>query len=102
MKLNKMMYYFFNFRKLISFFIFLIGLTCYGLGSLNSQELFEKEMRIDSSTKFDDKISEFPSNPLKIVDMIRRMNSLNDATKPSDAIDNALESFIMIDEMEKL
>ena len=96
------MNYFFSFRKLISFFIFLIGLTSYGLGSLNSQELYDKEMQIDSSTKFDPKSSEFPSNPLEIVDIIRRMNSLNDATKPSDAIDNALESFIMIDEMEKL
>ena len=97
-----MMNYFFSVRKLISFFIFLIGLTNYGLGSLNSQELYEKEMQINSSTKFNDKSSAFPSNPLEIVDMIRRINSLNDATTPSDAIDNALESFNMVDETEKL
>ncbi len=34
--------------------------------------------------------------------MIRRANSLNDATIPSDAIDDALKSFNKIDEKEKL
>ena len=98
MKLNKMMNYFFSFRKLISFFIFLIGLTTYGLGALNSQELYEREMQIDSSTKFDNKSSESLSNPFEIVDMIRRINSLNDATNPSDAIDDALKSFNSLEE----
>ena len=34
--------------------------------------------------------------------MIRKANSMNDATEPSDAIDDALKSFNMIDEKEKL
>jgi len=40
----------------------------------------------------------FPTNPFEIVDMIRRSNSMNDATKPSDAIDEAIKSFDMIKE----
>ena len=59
-------------------------------------------MKIDSSTKFDEDSSSFPYNPFDIVEMIRRANSLNDATLPSDAIDDALQSFSMIDEKEKL
>ena len=37
--------------------------------------------------------SVIPTNPFELVEMIRRYNSLNDATNPSDAIDNALKSF---------
>ena len=93
--------YFFGFKRLVSFFIFFVGLT-YFIDSLNSEELYVKEMQIDSSTKVDSNSSEFPTNPFAIVDMIKRINSLNDATKPSDAIDNALESFNTLDEKEKL
>ena len=85
----------------MSFLIFFVGLISF-TDSLNSEETYLKEMQIDSSTKFDSRTSEFPTNPFEIVDMIRRINSLNDATKPSDAIDNALESFNTIDEKEKL
>ena len=59
---------------------------------LNAEYLFE-ELEIDNSTKKDDNTSAIPTNPFEIVEMIRRNNSLNDATKPSDAIDDALESF---------
>ena len=41
--------------------------------------------------------SSIPDNPFEIVEMIRRMNVLNGATSPSDAIDDALKSF---DELE--
>ena len=85
----------------MSFLIFFVGLISF-TDSLNSEETYVKEMQINSSTKFDSRTSEFPTNPFEIVDMIRRINSLNDATKPSDAIDNALESFNITDEKEKL
>jgi len=95
---------FFNrrFRKPISIFIFFIAL--YGLGAniLNAEDSYFNEMEIDSSTKFDEKTSDLPTNPFEIVEMIRRANSLNDATKPSDAIDDALKSFNMIEEEEKI
>ena len=59
---------------------------------LNSEYLFE-ELEIDTSTKTEDDISDLPTNPFELVEMIRRQNSMNDATDPSDAIDDALRSF---------
>ena len=59
---------------------------------LNAEYLFE-ELEIDTSTKTEDDKSVIPTNPFEIVEMIRRHNSLNDATKPSDAIEDALKSF---------
>ena len=56
-------------------------------------------MEINRTTNLDNKDNiEFPTNPFEIVDMIRRANSMNDATKPSDAIDNAIKSFDMFNE----
>ena len=59
---------------------------------LNAEYIFE-ELQIDSTTKVEEDSSVIPTNPFEIVEMIRRSNSLNDATKPTDAIDDALESF---------
>ena len=39
---------------------------------------------------------DLPTNPFEIVDRIRRANSMNEATKPTDAIDEALKTFDMI------
>ena len=50
----------------------------------------------------DDDDLDFPTNPFEIVDMIRRTNSMNDATKPSDAIDEAIKSFDIIKEEKQL
>tara|TARA_Y100001978_G_scaffold125437_1_gene111880 strand:- start:124 stop:399 length:276 start_codon:yes stop_codon:yes gene_type:complete len=41
---------------------------------------------------------DFINNPFEIVDRFRRVNSMNDATKPSVAIDEAIKSFDMIKE----
>ena len=79
-----------------------IALFIFSPELLNAQELYLEEMKIDSSTKFDEESSSLPSNPFEILEMIRRANSLNDATLPSDAIDDALQSFSMIDKKEKL
>ena len=59
---------------------------------LNAEDLFGK-LEIDNSTKTDQNSSALPTNPFEIVEMIRRQNSMNDATNPSDAIDDALKSF---------
>ena len=59
---------------------------------LNAEDLFGK-LEIDNSTKTDPDSSALPTNPFEIVEMIRRQNSMNDATNPSDAIDDALKSF---------
>ena len=54
------------------------------------------------STKSDEERSSLPTNPFELVEMIRRANSLNDATIPSDAIDDALKSFNDFNEKENL
>ena len=73
----------------VIFFTLLISLKA---DYLNAEYLFE-ELEIDTSTKTDDDSSVLPSNPFELVEMIRRQNSMNDATDPSDAIDDALKSF---------
>ena len=83
--------------KSISLLVFLISLISLKGDFLNAEYLFE-ELEIDTSTKKDDSGSVIPTNPFEIVEMIRRSNSLNDATKPSDAIDDALESFNSLEE----
>ena len=74
---------------LLIFFISLISLK----GDFLNAEYLSEEFQIDTSTKMEDESSSLPTNPFEIVEMIRRHNSLNDATNPSDAIDDALESF---------
>jgi len=64
---------------------------------LNAGDLFGK-LEIDNSTKTDQDSSDLPTNPFEIVEMIRRKNSMNNATNPSDAIDDALKSFNSLEE----
>ena len=64
---------------------------------LNAEDLFGK-LEIDNSTKTDEDSLALPTNPFEIVEMIRRQNSMNDATNPSDAIDDALKSFNSLEE----
>jgi len=87
--------------KSIPLIIFFIPLIFLKGDFLNAEYLFE-ELEIDTSTKKDDNSSAIPTNPFEIVEMIRRHNSLNDATKPSDAVDKALESFDSLEEKEKI
>ena len=81
-----------NFSKSITLVIFFISLISLKGDLLKAEYLFEK-LEIDSSTKTEEDDSPIPNNPFEIVEMIRRNNSLNNATNPSDAIDDALKSF---------
>ena len=94
-------YFFENYIKLMSFLVFLFNLISLNGDYLNAEYLFE-ELEIDTSTKTDDNSSVIPTNPFEIVEMIRRQNSLNDATNPSDAIDEALKSFNSLEEKEEI
>ena len=85
-------YFYKKLPKSITLFILFISLISFKGNLVNAESLFE-ELEIDNSTKTDDNSQVIPTNPFELVEMIRRQNSLNDATKPSDAIDNALESF---------
>ena len=64
---------------------------------LNAEYLIE-ELEIDTSTKTEYDSSAFPTNPFELMEMIRRQNSMNNATDPSDAIDDALKSFNNLEE----
>ena len=81
----------------ITFIISFNLLTSLKGDYLNAEDLFGK-LEIDNSTKTDQDSSALPTNPFEIVEMIRRQNSMNDATNPSDAIDDALKSFNSLEE----
>ena len=83
--------------KPITVIIFFTLLIFLKSDYLNAEYLF-KELEINSSTKTEEDSSVIPTNPFEIVEMIRRNNSLNDATTPSDALDKALESFNSLEE----
>ena len=81
----------------ITFVFFFTLLITLKSNYLNAEYLFE-ELEIDTSTKIEDDRSALPTNPFEIVEMIRRQNSMIDATDPSDAIDDALKSFNSLEE----
>ena len=83
--------------KSITFLIFFTFLISLKSDYLNAEYIFE-ELEIDTSTKTEDDSSALPTNPFELVEMIRRQNSMNDATDPSDAIDDALKSFNSLEE----
>jgi len=83
--------------KSISFLIFFTLLIPLKIDYLNAEYLFE-ELEIDNSTKTEEDGSIIPNNPFEIVEMIRRQNIMNDATNPSEAIDDALKSFNSLEE----
>ena len=84
-------------KPITTLIIFLISLISLKVNLLNAEYLSE-ELQIDNSTKIEEDSSIIPTNPFEIVEMIRRYNSLNDATNPSDAIDDALKSFNSLEE----
>ena len=90
-----------NFSNPISLVIFFISLIAFK-GDLLNAEYLPEELQIDSSTKIEEDSSAIPTNPFEIVEMIRRYNSMNDATNPSDAIDDALKSFNSMDEQQEI
>ena len=85
------------FPKPTFFVIFFILLVSLNGDCLNAEYLLE-ELEIDTSTKSEEDTSVIPANPFELVEMIRRYNSMNDATNPSDAIDDALKSFSSLEE----
>ena len=85
----------------MSLMAFLISLISLKGNTLNAEYLV-KEFEMDASTKTDGNSSAIPTNPFEIVEMIRRQNSLNNATNPSDAIDDALEYFNSLEVKEEI
>ena len=83
--------------KSVTFLIFFTLLISLKSKYLNAEYISE-ELEIDTTTKTEDDSSALPTNPFELVEMIRRQNSMNDATDPSDAIDDALKSFNSLEE----
>ena len=94
-------YFFKSIPQSITFLIPFILLTSLKGNYLNAEDLFGK-LEIDNSTKIDQDSSTLPTNPFEIVEMIRRQNRMNDATNPSDAIDDALKSFNNLEEKSEI
>ena len=90
-------YFYKTFLKPFTLIIFFTSLISLKGNYLNAEYFFE-ELQIENSTKRDEDNSGIPTNPFEIVEMMRRYNSMNDATNPSDAIDDALESFNNLEE----
>ncbi len=90
-------------NKLFQIPIFVLLLFEFSNLKIHSEENYLNELEINHTTKSDgDKSGDFPSNPFELVEMIRKANSMSDATKPSDAIDEAIKSFDMINKRESL
>ena len=88
-------------HKPITFIIFFILLISLKGDYLNAEYLF-KELDADTSTKTEGDSSVVPTNPFELVEMIRRFNSMNDATNPTDAIDDALKSFNSLERKQEI
>ena len=86
-----------KYKNLVYLFISPIFFISYQSIAQESYELSEMEINRTINLDDDDNL-DFPTNPFEIVDRLRRANSMNDATKPSDAIDDAIKSFDMIKE----
>ena len=84
-----------NFIYLISLFISINSFISIQSLAQESYQLNEIEINRSINYKEEDNF-DLPTNPFEIVDRLRRANSMNDATKPSEAIDDAIKSFDMI------
>ena len=98
MKFNPKKYIVISLKYLILFFSLIFTKTSL----LNAEDSYLNEIEIDNTTKFDTSSSDLPTNPFEMMNMIRRANSMNEATKPSVAIDDALKLFSEIKEKENL
>ena len=83
-------------------FILFISLMNFKSTFSIAEDSYLNEIEIDNSTKLETNRTDLPTNPFEIVEMLRRANSMNDATKPSDAIDDALKLFNKTEEKKSL
>ena len=86
----------------LKIFVLLISLINIKSTLLSAEELNFNEIEFDNSTKLETNSSDLPTNPFEIVEMLKKANSMNEATNPSDAIDDALKLFNKIEEQENL
>ena len=81
-----------NLSVLVLFFYFL-GIF-YNDFVFGSQENYFEEIELYNNTQDELESNKIlPTNPFEMVDMLRKVNSMNDATSPSDAVDEAIKNF---------
>ena len=85
-------------NNLIYLVFFVISSNCFISYHSIAQESYKlNEIEINRTMNLEEEDNlDLPSNPFEIIDRIRRANSMNDATNPSDAIDDAIKSFDII------
>ena len=89
-------------KSKINNFVYLIGLIICSNYFISFQSFAQEgyklnEIEINRTSNLEGEGDlDLPTNPFEIVDRIRRATSMNEATKPSEAIDDALKTFDMI------
>tara|TARA_B100000900_G_scaffold11189_1_gene9224 strand:- start:210 stop:515 length:306 start_codon:yes stop_codon:yes gene_type:complete len=79
--------------SVLALFLYFLGFFYNDL-VFSSQENYFEELELNNNSQDGlESNSSLPTNPFELVDRIRRANSMNDATSPSDAIDEALKTF---------
>ena len=79
--------------SILSIFFYILIFNFYN-SVFSSQENYFDEIELNTNTKDGFKSTEtIPTNPFELVDMLRKANSMDDATSPSDAIDEAIRTF---------
>ena len=95
-------------KSSINNFFFLISLIISSNSFIILQSFAQdsyklNEIEINKSINFGEEDNrDLPTNPFEIMDRLRRANSMNDATKPSVAIDDAIKSFDMIKDEKQI
>ena len=83
---------------LLSSFGLIVGrkIIFSNFGELSELKNYSNDEKVDIHNSFDSddqKDQGIPMNPMDLMDRLRRAGSMNDATNPSDAIDDALSAF---------
>ena len=103
MTLNKKQLKFSVKKRWYLFFLLIFQNFIVNYQSFSQEDFNLNEFEINRNINLDDEDNlDLPTNPFEIIDRIRRANSMNDATKPSDAIDEAIKSFDMIKEEKQI
>ena len=103
MTLNKKQLKFSVKKRWYLFFLLIFQNFLVNYQSFSQEDFNLNEFEINRNINLDDEDNlDLPSNPFEIIDRIRRANGMNDATKPSDAIDEAIKSFDMIKEDKEI
>ena len=93
-----------NLRKLIFLLMIASFTSISGEIAIQAEENYQlNDLEMNNTTKSDGENSlDLPSNPFEVMDIIRRSTMMDNATNPSDAIDEALKAFDMLENSEGL